>query len=271
MNTGWSSFEDWKRAEPGVVASDPGALQAAAGPVLPGQCAVCGSRAGFRNGLHEDPREGLPCLACGCNARQRAVGALVLSASGGAPGERIYLTEQASRLFVSLRRRRPGLRGSEYVFSRFTRLRLRIWLLRKGVWPALMHEDVTALRFAEASLDVVATLDVLEHVPDHRAALAEFARVLGPGGVLLITVPFYWDRPQNTVIAHRSERGVVDFIGEPEYHGDPVSGGVPCFHHFGWALLDDLRDAGFSEVAAHRLRDPEAGLPDGVWVLRAVR
>lgn len=56
----------------------------------------------------------------------------------------------------------------------------------------LRREDVTRpLRLAGGSLDGVVSLDVLEHVPDYRAALREFSRVLKPGGVLVLTVPFH--------------------------------------------------------------------------------
>lgn len=51
------------------------------------------------------------------------------------------------------------------------------------------------LPIADASADVVTALDLLEHIPDDAAALREFARVLRPGGILLVTVPacpFLW-------------------------------------------------------------------------------
>ena len=40
-----------------------------------------------------------------------------------------------------------------------------------------LHGDVTALGFAEDSFDVVTLLEVLEHIPDTRRALAEVCRV----------------------------------------------------------------------------------------------
>ena len=40
-----------------------------------------------------------------------------------------------------------------------------------------------------ASLDYVTALDVLEHVPNDRAAVDGFARVLRPGGLAVVTVP----------------------------------------------------------------------------------
>jgi SAM-dependent methyltransferase len=46
-----------------------------------------------------------------------------------------------------------------------------------------------SLPFAPASLDTVVASSVLEYVPDPAPVLAECARVLRPGGVLLATVP----------------------------------------------------------------------------------
>ncbi len=45
------------------------------------------------------------------------------------------------------------------------------------------------LPFAEGAADVITALDLLEHIPDDAAAAKEFARVLRPGGLLIITVP----------------------------------------------------------------------------------
>jgi SAM-dependent methyltransferase len=47
------------------------------------------------------------------------------------------------------------------------------------------------LPFDAGSLDVIALLDVLEHIEDDKTVLAECHRVLKPGAVLLMTVPAY--------------------------------------------------------------------------------
>ena len=57
--------------------------------------------------------------------------------------------------------------------------------------PHLVCASATALPFADNAFDVAVALDVLEHIPDHRAAAGEIARVLKPGGVLFATVPAY--------------------------------------------------------------------------------
>jgi ubiquinone/menaquinone biosynthesis C-methylase UbiE len=50
--------------------------------------------------------------------------------------------------------------------------------------------DGARLPFADASFDTVMATEVLEHLPDPRIALREMVRVLRPGGVALVTVPF---------------------------------------------------------------------------------
>lgn len=56
------------------------------------------------------------------------------------------------------------------------------------------HPDVQcyaqALPFPYSSFDVVICAELLEHVPDPRDVLQEAHRVLKPGGMLFITVPF---------------------------------------------------------------------------------
>jgi SAM-dependent methyltransferase len=52
--------------------------------------------------------------------------------------------------------------------------------------------DGAALPFADETFDTVLLLEVLEHVADARSVLANIARVLKPGGVLLLSVPFLY-------------------------------------------------------------------------------
>jgi SAM-dependent methyltransferase len=50
---------------------------------------------------------------------------------------------------------------------------------------------IEALPFPDDAFDLITCLDVLEHLPDDRAALAELRRVCRPEGWLVVTVPAY--------------------------------------------------------------------------------
>ncbi|MCY4466467.1 MAG: class I SAM-dependent methyltransferase [Chloroflexi bacterium] len=52
----------------------------------------------------------------------------------------------------------------------------------------LLRHDASRLPFPAGHFDVVTCLEALEFMPDQAAALAEMARVLKPGGVLLTTI-----------------------------------------------------------------------------------
>lgn len=49
--------------------------------------------------------------------------------------------------------------------------------------------DATRLPLADNSVDMLLTLEMLEHVPDPTAVVRELARVLKPGGTVLLSVP----------------------------------------------------------------------------------
>ena len=67
-------------------------------------------------------------------------------------------------------------------------------------WNLTLHglnADVVAdlaspLPFRDGSVDCVTAFEVLEHVPEPAAVLAEASRILKPGGLLMLSVPFQW-------------------------------------------------------------------------------
>jgi SAM-dependent methyltransferase len=61
----------------------------------------------------------------------------------------------------------------------------------RGLGPGGVCGSVLQLPFRDGCFDVVAAFDVLEHCRPESAALAEVARVLTPGGRLLLSVPAY--------------------------------------------------------------------------------
>jgi 2-polyprenyl-3-methyl-5-hydroxy-6-metoxy-1,4-benzoquinol methylase len=52
--------------------------------------------------------------------------------------------------------------------------------------------DAQALAYRDAAFDTVISCETIEHLPQPRLALAEFARVLKPGGRLLLSTPNYF-------------------------------------------------------------------------------
>lgn len=57
--------------------------------------------------------------------------------------------------------------------------------------PRIVRASATDLPFADRSIAVVTSLDVLQHVTDHERGAAELFRVLEPGGFAVINAPAY--------------------------------------------------------------------------------
>ena len=56
--------------------------------------------------------------------------------------------------------------------------------------------DLGNIPLLDASVDCILCMVVLEHTRDPRRVLGEFARVLKPGGTLVMVVPFLWEEHQ---------------------------------------------------------------------------
>ena len=241
-----------------------------------GWCGLCEQPVKFElpsvtAGSTPNLREELVCRNCGTNARVRA-GLQIAKANMDARMAQVYITEQASPTYVWMQKNFPRVIGSEYVQNDTARSVLQQYLADLGGEGQIRVEDVTKLEFPDASLDVIASFDVLEHVPDYSLALQEFARTLRSGGLLVLTAPFISDNQHTVVRARLSGDGDVEHLLPPEYHGDPLGeGGILCFYHFGWDLLDVARAAGFSEACMALPWIPGMGLMDRLWTLTAIR
>jgi SAM-dependent methyltransferase len=58
-----------------------------------------------------------------------------------------------------------------------------------GAGGTAVRGDALGLPFPDGAFDRVIAAEVLEHIPDDRAAMIELARVLRPGGTMAVTVP----------------------------------------------------------------------------------
>lgn len=109
--------------------------------------------------------------------------------------------------------------------------------------------DLQAIDLPDASVDVILTPHVLEHVPDTARALAELFRVIVPGGRMYLQVPLVY--------------GATAAPTTPEFHAD----NTPVFWNFGWDLTDRVREAGFTTTVLvtdeyHQVLRGELSEPD---------
>ncbi|MCC6234054.1 MAG: methyltransferase domain-containing protein, partial [Verrucomicrobiales bacterium] len=259
-----SAFDEiWAERYSGAVAGQQVHLPARSEPFhLPGHCVVCGGESKFTTDfLFSRPdaqgkllpawRERQICQ-CGLNCRQRSCYHLLVDALGLDRDAEVYCTEQQSQLFRYIRRALPRAIGSEFLGDRAP--------LGGTDANGIRNEDITRLTFNDASFDAIFSIDVLEHVPDYRAGLAELSRCLKPGGKLLLTAPFHFGKTETVIRASFQPDGTLTHHLPPVYHGDPINPeGALCFNDFGWDLLDALREAGFTDIAVHVFTAPAYG------------
>ena len=88
---------------------------------------------------------------------------------------------------------------------------------------AMRCENLERLTFANNSVDIHVSQDVLEHVHRPELAFKEIARTLRPGGAHVFTTPLInKDKPSERCIEIESN-GRIRYLREPEYHGNPIS------------------------------------------------
>jgi SAM-dependent methyltransferase len=86
----------------------------------------------------------------------------------------------------------------------------------------MLQADLTRLPLPDGVADVLICMQVLEHIPDDHAAMSEIARVLAPGGLAFVNVPFragtMTDEDPTADAAERTRRfGQADHV---RYYGD---------------------------------------------------
>jgi SAM-dependent methyltransferase len=199
----------------------------------------------------------------GCLSRHRAV-LLVLQQlleSGLIPPAEqldLYCPEAITPFAALLRKLFPNVLGSEYLPDPADPQR-----------QHFPHQDLCALTLPDACVDVVLCNELFEHLYNLPAALAETARILRPGGFLVSTCPFAYNRPDTIVKArHRpgARSGVAaeaELLMEPEFHGNPVDPqqGSLVYQIPAWDLLHQARTAGLSDdPAIHWIAAPSYGV-----------
>lgn len=101
----------------------------------------------------------------------------------------------------------------------------RVWLLRDKFPPA---EPLPV-----ESFDAVVMLATLEHITDKDAVVAECARVLNPGGRVIVTLPSVWVDP---LVALLRSVGLADGMSLEEHHGFDPRSAPALFARHGFVL-----------------------------------
>jgi SAM-dependent methyltransferase len=171
----------------------------------PKHCPVCGSRSGYFHAFGRAGRRNAVCPACGSLERHRFLW-LHLERALGLPRRRLDVLHVAPE--PSIRARLAAAPGLRYTG---------VDLYRPDARAGEGRMDVTRLALPDRSLDLVICSHVLEHVERDRAALAEFARVLRPGGRAVILVPLDPRRPTVEDSRARTAAQRLAAFGHP-YH-----------------------------------------------------
>jgi hypothetical protein len=196
-------------------------------------------------------RERLECPSCHMNNRQRLISDLINQEIKNYPNKRLYFMEQVTPIFNWVKKSYPEnlIIGSEYLENGIS----------GQVFGGIRHENIENLSFEDNFFDLIVSNDVLEHVPNPMIGFRECARVLKPGGHLLMTVPFWTDSEVSIVRARLTTLGVDELLPSV-YHGNPVSTkGSLVFTDFGWDIIASINDAGFSTVNADLYVSAELG------------
>ena len=113
---------------------------------------------------------------------------------------------------------------------------LRATDLRSAEGAHLVQGDALALPFANATFDRIIASEVLEHIPEDGAAVAELRRVLKPNGRLAVSVPRWF--PERVCWAlsdeyHSNPGGHVRIYKTSELRGKLETGGLRVLggHH----------------------------------------
>jgi 2-polyprenyl-6-hydroxyphenyl methylase/3-demethylubiquinone-9 3-methyltransferase len=98
---------------------------------------------------------------------------------------------------------------------------------------AVVRADVGRLPLADGCADVVSAGELLEHVPDFRGVVAEAARILRPGGVLVIDTlaATALSRFLAVTVAERVPGGAPPGIHDPALFVDPAALVAECARH----------------------------------------
>ncbi|MBN2629376.1 MAG: class I SAM-dependent methyltransferase [Rhodobacteraceae bacterium] len=189
----------------------------------PGQCPVCHRKTHFISDS-DWLRDNLRCEHCQSIPRERA---FAVCLDRYAPNWRDLALHECSpadrSISARMRRDCEGYIGSQFFDT----------VPRGQMHDGFRSEDLEAMTFADASLDLHCHLDVLEHVNHPDRCFAEMARTLKPGGRMIFTTPYYPEKLETQRRAAYGPNGERFLLFSAEFHGNPISdeGALVTFHY----------------------------------------
>lgn len=104
----------------------------------------------------------------------------------------------------------------------------------------LSSASALALPFADNTFDKIICSEVLEHIPDYRAALREIQRVLKPGGLFCASVPRRWPEKLCWMLSeeyHNTPGGHIRIFRAAQLRSEIEALGMRHYHrHWAHAL-----------------------------------
>ena len=221
----------------------------ATGKLHGGECPVCERRTLFVE-LGPWLRDQYKCLFCRSIPRFRAVIHLLETRFPAWRTLKIHESSPDGASSRKLQRECP-----RYVATQFYP-DVRPGTFKDGV----RSENLEASTFAEESFDLVVTQDVFEHVLNPRAAFADIARTLRPGGAHVFTVPYYRGKPTFTRAVSGADG--IEHLAPPDFHCNPADreGGSLVVTEWGDDLPQIVFESSSLETSIYQMHDPKRGI-----------
>jgi SAM-dependent methyltransferase len=215
-----------------------------------GVCPICENDV-FFSSLNSWFRDCLVCESCGGAARERA---LMVAIEEFSPNWKNYAIHESSPLIRGASKKlmtAPGYIGSQFYPNH-----------KPGeIIDGFRNEDLTSMTFADNSIDLHVTQDVLEHVFDIDSAFTEIARTLRPGGMHIFTVPLVNGIKATVGRARLNKKGSIEYLFDPIYHSDPVSEkGALVVWDWGMDIVSRIFEASKMPTIVMRIDDATKGI-----------
>jgi SAM-dependent methyltransferase len=216
-----------------------------------GYCPICERSATF---IARDAwlRDHYKCTRCRSIPRERALMAVLQQRF---PNWRALTMHESS----------PGRRGASRRFAEECRAYIPSHYFTGQPCGAMVGayrcENLEQLTFADDSIDLHISQDVMEHVLRPERAFVEIARTLRPGGAHVFTTPLVNKEAPTRMRVAVDASGAVSHLEPPAYHGNPIDAqGSLVTVDWGFDIVDHIAAACGLTTEIIRIDDLERGI-----------